>query len=195
MLEDEGLVTSRQSDDGKRLFDLTEAGKLEAAKGFAPGEKPWGESRDRESGPPKELVIAIGETAATLLAAAAQGNEEQRESIVQLLSEFRQSLVTLVPGANNVGPFGGRRRGPWGRSGPGWNFGVPDWIFGGPATNPFGPSGMGGGPRGTGWGGWPGSVFGDASASAGSGASAPDDVDDDEEIDEAVDAEEVDFEA
>jgi len=132
MLEDEGLVTSRQSEDGKRLFELTEAGRLEVARQTgASRHKPWEQAGSGESVPPRDLVIAIGDAAAALLAAAAAGNDEQRAQIVQLLSEFRQTLTAIVPEAGNAGPFAGRRRGPWGRSGPGWTFGVPDWIFGG----------------------------------------------------------------
>jgi hypothetical protein len=102
--------------------------------------RPWeSHGEEHSQGPDRELVIAIGDAARTLMAAVAAGTEEQRLLIRQLLSEFRQTLVAIVPEASDVGPFAGRRRGPWSKSGPGWSFGVPDWIFG--SNAPFGKDG------------------------------------------------------
>lgn len=189
MLEDEGLVKSRQSEDGKRLFELTDAGRSEAAGATSgSGHKPWEHHGEHHSGPPRDLVMAIGDAASTLLSAASQGNDEQRAQIVQLLSEFRQTLSAIVPEASSASPFGGRRRGPWARSGPGWTFGVPDWIFGGPG--PFG--GRDGGEQagfGRNWGPW--ASTDDPAQSAASGG-VDHEGEDEDDLDEA---DELDFEA
>jgi DNA-binding PadR family transcriptional regulator len=131
MLEDEGLVTSAQSEDGKRMFQLTDAGRAEATR-TSSEQQPWEEPTEHGAGAPdRDLIASVGEAARTLLAAVALGNDEQRGYVKQLLSEFRQTLVAIVPESANPGAFAARRRGPWGKSGPGWTFGVPDWVFGG----------------------------------------------------------------
>jgi DNA-binding PadR family transcriptional regulator len=148
MLEDEGLVTSHQSDDGKRLFELTDAGRAEAAKSHeGPGHRPWEQSGHGRGSIPVDLVAAIRDTAVSLIYAATTGNDEQRAQVVSLLGEFREKVSAVVPGGpqpgDTRGPFGpgGRSRSSRG-SGPGWNFGVPNWLFGGPTGGPFGPGGF-----------------------------------------------------
>ena len=149
MLEDEGLVVSRQSSDGKRMFELTAAGRAEAAKARpTTGHRPWEEQGHGRNGIPIDLLHAIRDTAIGLVYAATSGTDEQRTQVVALLAEFRERLNTIVPGAPSPGdasgPWGpgGRRGGPFGRSGPGWSFGVPNWLFGGPPPAPFGPGGI-----------------------------------------------------
>lgn len=167
MLEDEGLVIGQQSEDGKRLFELTDDGRAEVARSAgASHHKPWEEPSGAHSGPPRDLMAAIGDAAGVLLAAAASGTEEQRAQIVQLLSEFRQTLTAIVPEAADAGPFAGRRRGPWGRSGPGWTFGVPDWIFA--ARESFGD-----------WPNWMGGAASSSASSDASGRKSESDADDD----------------
>ena len=145
MLEDEGLVTSRQSADGKRLFELTDAGRVEAGRSrSAAGHRPWEEPGHGRAGVPLDLISAIRDTAITLVHAATTGNDEQRAQVVALLAELREKLNSVVPGAPSPGDFSG----PWGpgrsrsRSGPGWSFGLPGWLFGGPPGGPFGPGGF-----------------------------------------------------
>jgi DNA-binding PadR family transcriptional regulator len=166
MLEDEGLVTSRQSDDGKRLFELTDAGRTEAGKArTASGHRPWEESGHGRGGIPLDLVSAIRDTAIALVYAATTGSEEQRAQVVSLLAEFHQKLNDVVPGAPSPGDGpgpgnwgrGGRQQPPWARSGPGRSFGIPNWLFGGSPGGPFGPGGIFGsntetsGPAGSPW--------------------------------------------
>jgi DNA-binding PadR family transcriptional regulator len=149
LLEDEGLVTSHQSTDGKRMFEITDAGRAEAAKsGSGAGQRPWEQSGHGRHQMPVDLVAAIRDTAIALVYAATSGTDEQRAQVVTLLADFRQKLSDVVPGA----PSPGDPRGPWGpggrprgnrsRSGPGWSFGVPNWLFGGPGAGPFGPGGI-----------------------------------------------------
>jgi DNA-binding PadR family transcriptional regulator len=132
MLEDEGLVTSRASEDGKRLYDLTEAGRAEAARlSGAASHKPWEHHGPHWGAPPQDLMTAIVETGRLLLASVAAGTDEQRARIVELLTKLNQDLEAAVPNAAAGAPFAGWPRGPRGRSAPGWPFGIPDWIFGG----------------------------------------------------------------
>jgi DNA-binding PadR family transcriptional regulator len=194
LLEDEGLVTSHQSPDGKRMFEITDAGRAEAAKSSADaGERPWEQSGHGRRQMPGDLLSAIRDTAVTLVYAATSGTDAQRAQVVSLLADFRQKLIDAVPGA----PAPGDPRGPWGpgsrprgnrsRSGPGWAFGVPDWLFGGPG-GPFGP---GAGPFG------PGGIWGsntpDEAASwapsAGGAGEEGDFDDEDAEADEQDDVE------
>lgn len=154
LLEDEGLVTSHQSPDGKRMFEITDSGRAEAAKSASgAGQRPWEQSGHGRRQIPVDLVSAIRDTAITLVYAATSGTDEQRLRVVALLAEFRQKLSDVVPGAptpgDPSGPWGpgGRPRGNWSRSGPGW-LGVPNWLFGstggpfGPGNGPFGPGGI-----------------------------------------------------
>lgn len=154
MLEDEGLVTSKQSPDGKRLFELTEAGKAEAAKSRpAPGQRPWEASGHGRRGGPfdiRDIVI-------TLVYAATNGTEEQRSQILGLLAELRGRLQAIVPDAPSVDDlarsWGSGRSGPFGRGwgGPGWAFGAggPFGAGGwwGPSSHEHGPSEHGFGPE------------------------------------------------
>jgi DNA-binding PadR family transcriptional regulator len=148
LLEDEGLVTSHQSPDGKRMFEITDAGRAEAARsGSAAGQRPWEQSGHGRRGMPVDIGSAIRDTAIALVYAATSGTDEQRAQVISLLAEFRQKLSDVVPGAPSPGdprgPWGGGRpRGNWSRSGPGWSFGVPSWLFGGPGGGPFGPGGI-----------------------------------------------------
>jgi DNA-binding PadR family transcriptional regulator len=184
MLEDEGLVTSRQSPHGKRLFELTDTGRTEAGKaGSAAGHRPWEESgHGRSGGLPHDLVSAIRDTAVALVYAATSGNDEQRAQVVSLLAEFRDKLSSVVPGAPSPGDMAGqwgpgrRPRGNWGPP-PAWSFGLPGWLFGGQSGGPFGPGGI-----------W-GSNTGQASApgappwASGPGTAVDDDNDNDVDVD------------
>lgn len=145
LLEDEGLVTSRQSPDGKRMFEITDAGRAEAAASGGPaGHRPWEQSSHGRRQMPVDLGSAIRDTAITLVYAATSGTDEQRAQVVSLLGEFRQKLSDVVPGAPSPGdtPWGpgGWPRGGRGRPSPA-GFGLPGWLFGGSGF-PFGPGGV-----------------------------------------------------
>jgi DNA-binding PadR family transcriptional regulator len=142
MLEDEGLVASRQSDDGKRLYELTDAGRVEAGRaGASAGYRPWEEPGHGRGGIPVDFISAIRETVPALVYVATSGTDEQRQQVVTLLTEFREKLRAVVPEAGDQsGPWGrGQEHGPWGRSGQGWSAGLPGWLFGGRPGGPFGP--------------------------------------------------------
>ncbi len=121
MLEDDALVASSQSDDGKRRYQLTDAGRAEAERisGTSP-RKPWEQPADEAPG---DLFVAIAETARALVGAAATADDEQRADLVALLGDLRRRIAAIVPETKASG----------GRSRPGgaWPINIPDWIFGG----------------------------------------------------------------
>ncbi len=132
MLEDEGLVTTRQSPEGKRLFELTDAGREEAARvAVASPRLPWEPAHAEPAEPTRDLFVAIGDTARVLLGAAAMADDGQRARIVELLNELRDDLGAIVPQAATSEPLKGWGRGPRLRFGvPGFSFDIPEWIFG-----------------------------------------------------------------
>jgi DNA-binding MarR family transcriptional regulator len=148
LLEDEGLVTSHQSPDGKRMFEITDAGRAEAAtSGATAGHRPWEQSGHGRRQMPGDLLAALRDIAIPLVYAATSGTDAQRAQVVGLLAELRRKLRDVVPDAPSPGdrePWGpgGRSGGHSSRSGPGWSFGVPSWLFGGPGGGPFGPGGI-----------------------------------------------------
>lgn len=130
MLQDEGLVTVVES-DGKRLHDLTDAGRAEAeqlaggAGGTRPDEGGEGSSRD-------DLMRAIADAARVFVSAATSADGEQRAKLVAALRQFRESVLEAVPDADRSGaPPWGWIWGPGSASGrvrPPWAADIPDWL-------------------------------------------------------------------
>lgn len=93
MLEDEGLVRSEER-DGTRVYELTEAGRAEAA-GEEGGRPPWDQG-DRGR------VTALREAAIGAMVAARQvsatGTPEQIERAVQIVDGARRELYRLLAG-------------------------------------------------------------------------------------------------
>jgi len=173
MLEDEGLVTSHQSSDGKRLFDITDAGRAEAARAGWTGRPPWEHFTSGMGAPPVDLMMAVRDAAVGVAFVATQGTDEQRAQVVGLLADLREKLHSIAPDApfGRPGAAGGRSR-----SGPFGGFNLPGWLFG--------PSGPGGGPGGGGgfgpWGFW-GSNDPQGDSEPAEGEFADDDADDEDD--------------
>src|SRR3954463_12831378 len=74
LLEDEGLVSSRER-DGKRVFEITDAGRAEAA----------------------ERIEQAGGTPWELAGKGQRGNREVRESFAQLYQAFKQIATVGTP--------------------------------------------------------------------------------------------------
>ncbi|GAA1591442.1 MULTISPECIES: PadR family transcriptional regulator [Streptomyces] len=93
LLEDEGLIAS-ESDGGKKLFALTEAGRDEAASG---PEAPWA---DAGRGFDVEAVREVREAGAGFMEAFAQvfrtGSPEQREKALAVVGEARKKLYLIL---------------------------------------------------------------------------------------------------
>ncbi|MEZ5101852.1 MAG: PadR family transcriptional regulator [Thermoleophilia bacterium] len=91
-LEDEGLVEAAAG-DGKRVFQLTEAGRAEAA---AAGPAPWEAVRDEADEP----LVALRDLAMQVLAATRQvahaGTDEQVRRAQETLRATRRSLYGIL---------------------------------------------------------------------------------------------------
>ncbi|MEV7277561.1 PadR family transcriptional regulator [Streptomyces sp. NPDC093111] len=93
MLEDEGLITS-ESEGGKKLFTLTDAGRAEAEAG---PEAPWEEAG---RGVDWEAVNEIRQAGFGLMEAFGQvwktGTPEQRQKAVEVINEARKKLYLIL---------------------------------------------------------------------------------------------------
>lgn len=92
-MEDEGLVTSTTEgqEGGKRVYELTEAGREAAGRAT---DLPWG--RPGQSGPQAEVREAVGAIGAAARQVVAVGSPEQVARAVELLTEARQKLYQLL---------------------------------------------------------------------------------------------------
>jgi DNA-binding PadR family transcriptional regulator len=92
LLEDEGLVTSKET-DGKNVFSLTDAGR-EAAPERTEGNRPWeqGDEGSPRYAARQELFRLMG--AAKQIARA--DNEEQLTKAAEILKDARRKLYGLL---------------------------------------------------------------------------------------------------
>jgi DNA-binding PadR family transcriptional regulator len=92
LLEDEGLARSTDR-DGKRVYELTEAGHAEAtARLEQAGGPPWA-GAGAEGG---NLRSALLQLAAATRQVGTAGNKEQVERALQILTEARKQLYRLL---------------------------------------------------------------------------------------------------
>ncbi|MEV6329758.1 PadR family transcriptional regulator [Streptomyces sp. NPDC051909] len=93
MLEDEGLITS-ESEGGKKLFTLTDAGRAEAEAG---PDAPWEEAG---RGVDWEALNEIRQAGFGLMEAFGQvwktGDAEQRQKAVEVITEARKKLYLIL---------------------------------------------------------------------------------------------------
>ncbi|WP_424214893.1 PadR family transcriptional regulator [Streptomyces sp. BI20] len=93
MLEDEGLIAG-QSEGGKKLFALTEAGRAEAEAG---PDAPWDEAA---RGFDREAMHEVRQAGAGLMEAFGQvfrsGTPEQRQKAVAVINEARKKLYLIL---------------------------------------------------------------------------------------------------
>ncbi|MGW7299736.1 MULTISPECIES: PadR family transcriptional regulator [unclassified Streptomyces] len=93
LLEDEGLIVS-ESEGGKKLFSLTEAGRSAADEG---SEAPWEEA---SRGVDWEAVNDIRQAGFGLMEAFGQvwktGSKEQREKAITVINEARKKLYLIL---------------------------------------------------------------------------------------------------
>lgn len=93
MLEDEGLIAS-ESEGGKKLFTLTDAGRTEAEAG---PEAPWEEAG---RGVDWEAVNEIRQAGFGLMEAFGQvwktGTADQRQKAVEVINEARKKLYLIL---------------------------------------------------------------------------------------------------
>ncbi|MCP3821346.1 PadR family transcriptional regulator [Streptomyces sp. A3M-1-3] len=93
LLEDESLITS-ESDGGKKLFTLTDAGRAEAEAG---PQAPWEEAG---RGVDWEMMNEIRQAGFGLMEAFAQvwktGTAEQRQKAVSVINDARKKLYLIL---------------------------------------------------------------------------------------------------
>ena len=93
LLEDEGLITSEES-DGRKRFTLTEAGRAAAEQaGPAPWEQPVDDDLMRNLG---ELREAGFGAMTALRQVMTTGTDEQRQRAVEVIVEARRKLYAIL---------------------------------------------------------------------------------------------------
>lgn len=92
LLEDEGLVTSEES-EGKRRFTLTDAGRAEAEKLDRP---PWEEVTDEAEGHASTLRDSAFQLGAAIIQVVKTGSEGQIAKTRDILNDARKQVYTLL---------------------------------------------------------------------------------------------------
>lgn len=95
LLEDEGLVTAVER-DGKRVYELTDAGRAEAEQRIAAaGDDPWGrEGRGRPQA--VQLFDAMKGVALASKQVVMAGNPAQIEAATEIIKDARKKLYQLL---------------------------------------------------------------------------------------------------
>ncbi len=95
LLEDEGLVQSTER-DGKRVYEVTDAGRAEAATRIGEaGGTPW-EVAGRDGRPSGELREAMGLLHLAAKQVGMAGTDAQREQAIAIIRDARKQLYTLL---------------------------------------------------------------------------------------------------
>ncbi len=95
MLEDEGLVRSTER-EGKRTFELTEAGTAEAAERVAEaGGTPW-ELAGRGGRMHGELRASMGQLAMAIKQVVVAGSDDQRTRVLEILKDARKRIYAIL---------------------------------------------------------------------------------------------------
>ena len=92
LVEDEGLVTSEES-EGKRRFSLTDAGRAEAERLERP---PWEEVTDQGEGQASSLRDSAFQLGAAIVQVARTGSEDQIAKTREILNDARRRVYTLL---------------------------------------------------------------------------------------------------
>lgn len=94
MLEDEGLVRSTER-DGKRVFELTEAGRAELTRRTdEAGGPPW--ASERASAPYGQLREAVMQVMAATRQIAHTGSEAQMTRAIEIVRNARKQLYGIL---------------------------------------------------------------------------------------------------
>jgi DNA-binding PadR family transcriptional regulator len=99
MLEDEGLVRSAEA-DGKRVYELTEAGRTESERRTeAAGGPPWALG-DRPNSPVGRLREAVMQVHGAARQVAQAGDDANMERAVEIVRGARKELYRLLAEAD-----------------------------------------------------------------------------------------------
>ncbi len=94
-LEDEGLVSVTEQ-DGRRTFELTDAGRDEVQRASAGRRAPWEELADEDGAGARSLRATAFQVMGAVTQVAAAGDDHQVARAVSLLKETRKSLYRLL---------------------------------------------------------------------------------------------------
>ncbi len=95
LLEDEGLVRSVER-DGKRVFEITEPGRQEAAQRVEDaGGTPW-EIAGRGDGAVGDFRNAVRQVVVAATQVKRSGNPEQVERMLEILKRARKEIYTML---------------------------------------------------------------------------------------------------
>jgi DNA-binding PadR family transcriptional regulator len=94
MLEEEGLIAGEQA-EGRRRFSLTEAGQA-AAEQHAAARTPWEEVAEGVGPAAFRMRDAVGGILGAVRQVAFAGTEEQQAKAVEILTEARRRLYSLL---------------------------------------------------------------------------------------------------
>jgi DNA-binding PadR family transcriptional regulator len=99
-LEDEGLVRAVQADGGRRVFELTDAGREEATR-LSSGPAPWDEAAGAVGGDHRELRQQIGQLVAATAQVWRSGDPTHIAEARTILREARRKLYLLLAGSES----------------------------------------------------------------------------------------------
>ncbi|BBZ46950.1 PadR family transcriptional regulator [Mycobacterium parmense] len=93
LLDDEGLITARESEGSKKLFELTEEGRAAAEKVETP---PWDEIAEGADPGHMNLRAAAGQLFGAVAQSAHTATAEQQQRIVELLNNARREIYGIL---------------------------------------------------------------------------------------------------
>ena len=93
MLTDEGLITANEDASNKRLFQLTDEGRAEAAKQDSP---PWEQVAQDVDPHDVDLRSAMGLLVPAIFQVAQAGSGAQKERAVEVMNEARRQLYAIL---------------------------------------------------------------------------------------------------
>ena len=93
LLGDEGLITARETDRSKKLFELTDEGRAAAEKIETP---PWDEIAQGVDPGHVNLRVAIGQLFGAVAQAAHTATAEQQQRIVEILNNARREVYGIL---------------------------------------------------------------------------------------------------
>ncbi|MGD0194761.1 MAG: PadR family transcriptional regulator [Candidatus Dormibacteria bacterium] len=96
-LEDEGLVRAVEADGGRRVFELTDTGKEEAAK-LAAGPAPWADAAGSVGGDHRDLREQVFQLLAATAQVGRSGDAAHIAEARKILHEARRKLYLLLAG-------------------------------------------------------------------------------------------------
>jgi DNA-binding PadR family transcriptional regulator len=93
LLSDEGLITTPGGAGAKRLFELTEEGRAEAAKQETP---PWEQVTDQVDPQDVELRTAMDQLTSAVVQVAQAATSAQKTRAVETLNETRRAIYAIL---------------------------------------------------------------------------------------------------